>query len=60
MLSELTLTVHEDERSVLVDGVHAFAAVPQLEQYGSARGRSYVVRATRLDGSTWEVEAMPL
>jgi hypothetical protein len=58
--SELTLTVHEDERSLLVDGVPAFAAIPQLERYGSARGSSYVVRARRLDGSTWEVEAMPL
>ena len=58
--SELTLTVHEDERSLLVDGVHAFAAVPQLERYGSARGSSYVVQARRLDGSIWEVEGMPL
>jgi hypothetical protein len=58
--SELTLTVHEDERTLLVDGAHAFATIPQLEQYGSARGGSYVVRAARLDGSTWEVEAMAL
>jgi hypothetical protein len=58
--SELTLTVSEDERTLLVDGAHELATVPQLEQYGSARGNSYVVQARRLDGSTWEVEAMPL
>jgi hypothetical protein len=57
---ELTLTVHDGERTLLVDGAHAFASVPQLDEVGAARGRSYVVRATRLDGSIWEVEAMPL
>jgi hypothetical protein len=58
--SELTLTVNEHERSLLVDGAHAFGSIPQLEQYGAARGPSYVVQARRLDGSTWEVESMPL
>jgi hypothetical protein len=58
--SELTLTAHDGERTLLVDGAHGSGSVPQLEELGSARGRSYVVRAIRLDGSTWEVEAMPL
>ncbi len=57
---EVTLTVHDDERTLLVDGAHASGSVPQLEDFGSGRGRSYVVRARRLDGSLWEVEAMPL
>jgi hypothetical protein len=57
---ELTLTVQDGERTLLVDGAHAFGSVPQLDEFGSGRGRSYVVRARRLDGSIWEVEAMPL
>ena len=57
---ELTLTVHDGDRTLLVDGAHAFGSIPQLEQVGSGRGASYVVRARRLDGSTWEVEALPL
>lgn len=57
---EVTLTVRDGERTVLVDGAHAFGSVPQLEEFGSGRGPSYVVRARRLDGSIWEVEAMPL
>jgi hypothetical protein len=57
---ELTLTVHDGERDLLVDGAHAFASVPALERYGETRGPSYVVRARRLDGTVWEVEAMPL
>jgi hypothetical protein len=58
--SQLTLTVHDGDRSLLVDESHAFGSVPQLEEFGSARGDSYVVQARRLDGSIWEVEAMPL
>jgi hypothetical protein len=58
--SELTLTVHDGERTLLVDGAHTFASIRELEQLGSARGSSYVVQATRLDGAFWEVEAMPL
>ena len=57
---ELTLTVHDGERSLLVDGAHAFGSMRELEQLGSGRDGSYVVRARRLDGSTWEVEAIPL
>lgn len=58
--SELTLTVHDEERTLLVDGAHASGSVAPLEELGSGRGRSYVVQARRLDGSTWEVEAAPL
>jgi hypothetical protein len=57
---ELTLTVNDGERTLLVDGAQAFGSVPQLDEFGSSRGRSYVVRARRLDGSLWEAEAMPL
>jgi hypothetical protein len=58
--TELTLTVHDGEQTLIVDGAHAVASVPELEELGAARSRSYVVQAKRLDGSIWEVEAMPL
>ncbi len=57
---EITLTVNDRERELLVDGAHAFAALPALERFGETRGSAYVVRAKRLDGAVWEVEAMPL
>jgi hypothetical protein len=34
--------------------------VPQLERLGQAEGPEFVVRARRLDGSLWEVEATAL
>ena len=57
---EITLTVHEGERTLLVDGAHAFASLPALERFGEVRGSSYVVQGRRLDGTVWEVEALPL
>ena len=57
---ELTLSVNDDGRSLVVDGATAFGTIPELERYGAARGSSYVVQARRIDGTAWEVEAMPL
>jgi hypothetical protein len=57
---ELTLTAHDGEQTLLVDGAHAVASLPELELLGATRGASYVVRAKRLEGTTWEVEALPL
>ena len=57
---EITLTVSDGQRELLVDGAHAYAQVPALERFGESRGPSYVVRARRLDGAAWEVEALPL
>jgi hypothetical protein len=57
---EITLTVDDGGRELLVDGAHAFGSLPALERFGETRGRSYVVRAKRLDGTAWEVEALPL
>jgi hypothetical protein len=57
---EITLTVNDGERELLVDGAHGFGSLPALERFGETRGRSYVVRAKRLDGTAWEVEALPL
>jgi len=52
----IELTVTEDERTLIVDGVRTFGSVPELER----PQRSYAVRADRLDGDLWEVRASPL
>jgi hypothetical protein len=57
---EVTLTMADDGRTLVVDGLQAFGSIPELEALGEARGKSYVVHAKRLDGSTWEVEVLPL
>jgi hypothetical protein len=42
------------------DGERAFGSIPELERIGREEGDTYVVRASRLDGDLWEVEANPL
>lgn len=51
---EIELAVHGDERTLLVDGERTFGSIPQLER------PEHVVRARRVDGETWEVDADPL
>ena len=51
---ELELTSHGGERTLLVDGERAFGGLPALERAG------HVVRARRIDGELWEVDAAPL
>lgn len=48
------------ERSVRRDGEPTLAGVPELERLGASRHDAYVVRATRLAGSVWEVDVAPL
>lgn len=48
------------EQSTVVDGFHAFGRIPQLEAVGEARGTDYALRASRLDGSLWEIDVTPL
>jgi len=51
---EVELSEHEGEHELLVDGERAFGSIPKLERPGHA------VRARRIDGELWEVEAAPL
>lgn len=57
---ELELTVSDGDRSLTVDGMHAFGSVPELERVGGARYESYTVHAERLDGRLFEVRVNPL
>ena len=49
---EVELVVRGDERTLVVDGNRSFGTFPELEAL--SEGDS-VIRATRLDGSLWEV-----
>ena len=57
---EAELTAVDGARTLPVDGRPAFGSAPELERVGEAEGRDYVVRARRLDGRVWEVEATAL
>jgi hypothetical protein len=54
------LVVTRDGRSLHVDGLATLGRAPALERIGEAEGTEYVVRADRLDGDLWEVQATPL
>jgi len=57
---EVDLSHHDGIRALAVDGLPAFGSIPELEDIGARQGSSFVVRARRLDGDTWEVSADPL
>jgi hypothetical protein len=57
---ELSLTMRDGERTLLVDGAQTFGSIPELERLGSARASAYVVQGTRLEGALWEVRVVPL
>ena len=59
---ELELSSVGSERTFTVDGENRDAgrAPAELARLGEARGEDYAVRARRLDGDLWEVEADPL
>jgi hypothetical protein len=58
--AEVELAVSGGERVLRVDGRTTFGRIPALERAGEGRGPEYVVRASRLDGDIWEIEASPL
>jgi hypothetical protein len=57
---EAELTNVGGVRELVVDGTRTLHSAPALAQAGEAEGREFVVRAHRLDGDLWEVEATPL
>ncbi len=57
---ELELVVTGSGRALHVDGRPSFDPAPAFERAGEAEGPEYVVRANRLTGDLWEVEATAL
>jgi hypothetical protein len=57
---EVELATTRDGRTLRVDGQTTLGRAPALERVGEAQGAEYVVRARRVEGDLWEVEASPL
>jgi hypothetical protein len=54
---EVELAIRGDERTLVVDGNRAFGSLPELEALAAGDA---VIRASRLDGTMWEVRVDPL
>jgi hypothetical protein len=57
---EAELVVTREGRVLRVDGSTTLGRAPALERTGETLGSEYVVRARRVEGDLWEVEASPL
>ena len=57
---EAELVTTAESSTLTVDGRAVYGSVPAFERAGEAHGSAYVVRAARIDGDLWQVEAMPL
>jgi hypothetical protein len=57
---EAELVVTREGHVLRVDGRTTLGRAQGLERAGEAVGTEYVVRATRLDGELWELEATPM
>jgi hypothetical protein len=49
-----------ESSTLTIDGRPVYGSVPAFERAGEAHGSTYVVRAERIDGDLWQVEALPL
>jgi hypothetical protein len=54
---EVELAIRGDERTLVVDGNRAFGTLPELDALTTGDS---VIRASRLDGTLWEVRVDPL
>jgi hypothetical protein len=57
---KIDLAVNDGERTILVDDTPAQGDVPTLEQFAAQQFGSFVVHASRLDETLWEVTVLPL
>jgi hypothetical protein len=57
---EAELVATREGRVLRLDGQATLGRAPVLERAGEAQGTEYVVRASRVEGDLWEVEATPL
>jgi hypothetical protein len=57
---EIELVSRAGERTLTVDGARIFGSVPHLERLAETQSPEYVVHASRIDGSLWEVRIAPL
>jgi hypothetical protein len=54
---EVELVIRGDDKTLVVDGNRSFGTMPELEELADGDA---VIRASRLDGTLWEVRVDPL
>ena len=54
------LAVNEGERTIRVDEAESRTPIPSLEAFAAQQFGSFVLRASRLDDTLWEVTVLPL
>ena len=57
---EVDMAVNEGERTVRVDGAELHGDIPSLENFAAQQSDSFVLRASRLDETLWEVTLLQL
>ena len=57
---QVDLVVKDGERKVLVDEAESRTEIPSLEGFAAQQFGSFVLRASRLDETLWEVTVLPL
>jgi hypothetical protein len=57
---EAELITNAESSTLTIDGRPVYGSVPAFERAGEAHGSTYVVRAERIDGELWQVEALAL
>jgi hypothetical protein len=57
---EIALAVNDGNRSMAVDGEESRTEIPSLETFASQQFGSFVLHASRLDDTLWEVTVLPL
>ena len=57
---KVEIAVNEGERTIRVDDAETKTDVPSLEQFAAQQFGSFVLRASRLDDTLWEVTLLPL
>jgi hypothetical protein len=57
---EVQMAVNDGARSVVVDGAESTTEIPSLESFAAQQFGSFVLHASRLDETLWEVTVMAL
>ncbi|MEP6910886.1 MAG: hypothetical protein ABI896_10715 [Actinomycetota bacterium] len=57
---KVEVAVNEGERTIRIDDVESRTPIPSLEEFAAQQFGSFVLRATRLDDTLWEVTVLPL
>ncbi len=57
---KVDIVVNDGERKILVDDAETKDETPSLEQFAAQQFGSFVLHATRLDDTLWEVNVLPL